>query len=260
MLIRVNDINNDIVMDYLKEEEEYNLMSINDIKRYGYNQAFFNVWAQIDSLGNIKAILLKYFNLLTLYSKEEYNVEEMSNLISFLKYTQISGKYRTLKPLENYINPKKHRFASFCRLNKDKFLNSTKNIVIKDVKIKKIKYRSLYKIVKLYEDIDEFENTTIENIVSGLRTGRGYYIDDKKKIVSMAKSTSESRNYAMVIGVGTNPKYRNKGLATKCMIKLCYELVKEGKIPCLIYDNEIAGVIYKRLGFEELGKWSIYYL
>ncbi|WP_234780015.1 hypothetical protein [Clostridioides difficile] len=41
-------------------------------------------------------------------------------------------------------------------------------------------------------------------------------------------------------------------------MKLCSELLRENKIPCLFYDNEEAGKIYKKLGFENIGKWGIY--
>ncbi|MFR3071962.1 MAG: GNAT family N-acetyltransferase [Paeniclostridium sp.] len=40
----------------------------------------------------------------------------------------------------------------------------------------------------------------------------------------MAKSTAENDNTAMIIGVGTHPEYRNQGLASKCLIRLCKEL------------------------------------
>ena len=43
----------------------------------------------------------------------------------------------------------------------------------------------------------------------------------------MAKSTAENDNTAMIIGVGTHPEYRNQGLASKCLIKLCKELLAE---------------------------------
>ncbi|MTM09300.1 GNAT family N-acetyltransferase, partial [Turicibacter sanguinis] len=76
---------------------------------------------------------------------------------------------------------------------------------------------------------------------NNLKSGRGYYIEEDKKIVSMAKTTAESDLYAMVIGVGTHPKYRNRGYATKCMVRLCKNLIDENKIPCLFYDNEEAG-------------------
>ena len=74
----------------------------------------------------------------------------------------------------------------------------------------------------------------------------------------MAKSTSENSTHAMIVGVATHPLYRNKGFATKCIIKICKELISENKIPCLFYDNDEAGRIYHKLGFKNRGTWSIY--
>ena len=59
----------------------------------------------------------------------------------------------------------------------------------------------------------------------------------------------------MVVGVATREDYRKKGLVSKCMSKLCYDYLKEGKTLCLFYDNPEAGKIYKRLGFKEIEKW-----
>ena len=84
-------------------------------------------------------------------------------------------------------------------------------------------------VSKLYEEIDVFENTTVENIINGLRTGRGYCIEVNKKVVAMAKSTLETRTHAMIVGVGTHPNFRNKGLATKCIVKICSEIINENK-------------------------------
>ncbi|MGL5329728.1 MAG: GNAT family N-acetyltransferase, partial [Peptostreptococcaceae bacterium] len=69
----------------------------------------------------------------------------------------------------------------------------------------------------------------------------------------------ENRRYAMIVGVGTHPNYRSLGLATKCIVKICKELLSENKIPCLFYDNEEAGKLYYKLGFKKIGNWSIYY-
>ena len=64
----------------------------------------------------------------------------------------------------------------------------------------------------------------------------------------MAKTTSENKNNAMIIGVGTIQN-TNSTYATKCLIKICNELIEENKIPCLFCDNEAASIIYKMLGF-----------
>ena len=127
-----------------------------------------------------------------------------------------------------------------------------------NIRPKKIRFGNINKIAKLYEDIDEFENTTVENIKNGLRTGRGYCIEINKKVVSMAKSTLETKTHAMLVGVGTHPDFRNRGLATKCIVKICKDIINENKIPCLFYDNIEAGKIYNNLGFKEKGYWAIY--
>ncbi|MGP4075489.1 GNAT family N-acetyltransferase [Halobacillus sp. K22] len=63
---------------------------------------------------------------------------------------------------------------------------------------------------------------------------------------------------AMVVGVCTHPEHKNQGYASVCMTKLCQELLAEGKMLCLFYDNPEAGSIYKRLGFEDIGKWMMH--
>ena len=63
----------------------------------------------------------------------------------------------------------------------------------------------------------------------------------------------------MIVGVGTHPDFRNMGLTTKCIVKICNEIIDENKTPCLFYDNIEAGKIYKKLGFKEKGDWAIYY-
>ena len=74
----------------------------------------------------------------------------------------------------------------------------------------------------------------------------------------MAKTTLETRTHAMLVGVGTHPDFRNRGLATKCIVKICKDIINENKIPCLFYDNIEAGKKYNKLGFKEKGYRAIY--
>jgi predicted GNAT family acetyltransferase len=43
------------------------------------------------------------------------------------------------------------------------------------------------------------------------------------------------------------------------MNALCLDVLAEGKTLCLFYDNPKAGSIYKRLGFKDIGFWSMNY-
>ncbi|HSQ90279.1 GNAT family N-acetyltransferase [Romboutsia sp.] len=255
MIIKLDNTYHSKVMEYLRKEPEFNLFIIGDIEKYGYDNYFLSIWAGINKRGNIEGILLKYFEFLIFYSYEKFEVSEFARFINRLDYSEISGKAEKLEKLASSLNLEKKRVVNFCKLdNKSKFKSDSRNI-----KVKKIRFGNINKVVKLYDVIEEFENTTADSIKQGLKSGRGYCIEINRQVVAMAKSTCENKTHAMIVGVGTHPSYRNKGYATKCIIKICKELLDENKIPCLFYDNKEAGKIYMKLGFKELGKWSIYY-
>jgi len=62
----------------------------------------------------------------------------------------------------------------------------------------------------------------------------------------------------MINGVATHPDYRRRGLGTQLLVRLCDELLTEGKRPCLLYGNPEAGSVYRRLGFTDAGTWVMY--
>lgn len=255
MVVKLNKAYNEKLIKYLNQEPEFNLFIIGDVDRYGYNNYFFNIWADINEDEEIEGILVKYFDYIIAYSYSKFNIDNFINLINRLDYFEISGKAEIISELSSKIKLRKIRTVNLSKLNKviqcrDK---QTK------LKVKKVKFGNLKRIVRLYELIDEFENTNVDCIKNGLKTGRGYCIEINKQVVAMAKSTSENKTHAMIVGVGTHPNFRNRGLATRCLVKICNELLSEGKIPCLFYDNEEAGKIYKKLGFENIGFWSIGY-
>lgn len=254
MILKVDSTYHSKVMEYLKKEAEFNLFIIGDIEKYGYDNYFLTIWAGINESGEIEGILLKYFEFLIFYANNKFNEWEFANLINKINYIEISGKTEVLKKIVAKLGLKKERIVNFCRLN------SSENLVSEDlnVKVKKIRFGNINKVVKLYDLIEEFDSTSAENIKNGLKTGRGYCIEINRKVVSMVKSTCENNTHAMIVGVGTHPDYRNRGFATNCIVKICKELISENKIPCLFYDNIEAGKIYRKLGFEDLGKWSIY--
>lgn len=244
------------VIEYLNREKEINTFSLQELKNYGFENMFFKIYSDIDKDGNINGILFKCFEYLTFYSYGDFDVDGFCELISDMEFSEISGKTSCLELIAQKLELTKYRKVHLCRLLS---MDKHEDNIDEDFKLKKINIFNIRKVVKLYEEIDEFQNTTIENIRLNLKSGRGYCIEDNKKVISMAKSTAENKNTAMIIGVGTHHDYRNRGLATKCMMKLCNELLDKNIVPCLFYDNEDAGKIYKKLGFETIDNWSIYY-
>jgi predicted GNAT family acetyltransferase len=62
----------------------------------------------------------------------------------------------------------------------------------------------------------------------------------------------------MIVGVCTRKEFRKKGLVSKILAVLMNEVIAEGKTLCLFYDNPKAGKIHKKLGFQDIGMWTMY--
>ncbi len=80
------------------------------------------------------------------------------------------------------------------------------------------------------------------------------------RISACALLNMEGRDAGLIGGVFTNPASRGKGYAAACTAALCLDLQRDGKMPCLFYENPVAGRVYRRLGFEEIGQWGVLYL
>lgn len=256
MIKRLDETYRDEIMEFLNREKEINTFNIMDVRRFGIKNQFLKIYGDMNEEDKIQGLLFKCVNDITFYSYDKFDLESVCNFIRGINFNELSGKGEHIDMIAEKLGLSKCRKVNLCRLTSAEKLN---NDYKSDLKIRKINLFNINKIVKLYEQINEFENTTLQMVRNNLKTGRGYCIEQDRKIVSMAKTTAENENTAMIIGVGTHPEYRNRGLATQCIQALCRELLSENIIPCLFYDNEIAGEIYLKLGFEKIDVWATYY-
>lgn len=244
------------VIEYLNLEKEINTFNLQELQNYGFSNVFYKIYSDIDEFGNINGVLFKCFEYITFYAYGQFDVKEFCKLLSNMEFSEISGKSSCVDIIAKELGLLKYRKVNLCKLEN---INKKGVDINPNFKLKKINIFNIKKVVNLYEEITEFQNTTLEGVKSNLKSGRGYCIEYRKKVISMAKSTAENKNTAMIIGVGTHPKYRNQGLATKCLVKLCEELLEENIKPCLFYDNEEAGKLYRKLGFKRIDDWTVYY-
>ena len=70
----------------------------------------------------------------------------------------------------------------------------------------------------------------------------------------------EGTDAGLIGGVFTAASARGRGYASACTAALSLDLQRDGKLPCLFYENPAAGRVYRRLGFEEAGQWAVLYL
>ncbi|MPM91535.1 hypothetical protein SDC9_138666 [bioreactor metagenome] len=201
---------------------------------------------------------MRFYDDFTVYSKGNFHVLGFSKILKDYNFNILSGKKSVVEKFSHYIKVYEKREMYFAKLDKlDKLYNgilldAIQPTLQEDV----VKLYELYTIIDGKEDIETLER--LKNKFSS-KGGRGYHIkNDTGEMVCSAETTAENKHSAMVVGVCTNPNYRNKGYATAVVSKLCKDLLLEGRTLCLFYDNPAAGKIYKNLGFEEIGFWSLW--
>ncbi len=84
--------------------------------------------------------------------------------------------------------------------------------------------------------------------------------DGRPLLVSAALLNIMSAEGGLIGGVFTRPEHRGRGWAAKCTAAVSLALQDQGRLPCLFYENPVAGRVYSRLGFREVAFWAVLYL
>ena len=261
MIRKLNKDDQGSLMEYISEEPALNLFIIGDIENYGFREDFQDIWGDFNKKDEYRAVLLRYYDSFIIYAKSNYDVNRIANIIKDHKAKMVSGKKECVEELDNYLNVSQKRDTYFCKLDKAGDLYQGPLLE----KVEKTKLEDVKPLWELHNRIDEFDGLDeLDRKIKKYKdkTGRGYHIYDEKreKIISCAETTAENSMSAMIVGVATDQDYRNQRLASAVMSKLCEEVLNEGKELCLFYDNPSAGKIYKRIGFTDIGIWSMWSL
>ena len=201
---------------------------------------------------------MKFYDDFIVYSRSEFDVLGFSEIIKENNFNILSGKKSVVEKFSNHIEVKEKRHMHFAKLDKvDNLYNGELLNAVKATELENIeKVYELHTIINGKKDLEAFKRLQDKFIN---RAGRGYHIaNDKNEIVCSAETTAENSHSAMIVAVCTNPFYRRQGYATAVLSKLCNCLLVERKTLCLFYDNPAAGKIYKSLGFEDIGFWSLW--
>jgi predicted GNAT family acetyltransferase len=120
-------------------------------------------------------------------------------------------------------------------------------------------------LTTLYTGAAGFERAPIDQVrqamVDRVYSLRTYVVETQGRLVSAAATSAETLSGAMIGGVWTLPGEREHGYSTKAVAALSAELLAEGRQPSLFYleDNAPAAHVYKKIGFQEHGRWTVVY-
>lgn len=258
MITKVNGDLEKAFWEYVSHEERINLFIIGDVENYGLETDFQEIWLQMCD-GRIVSVMLKYYKSLVIYSYEnDFDIDEMISHIQTLDVKEISGKKSVIQRLLNkYDDFTEYKENSFCSLRSLNKIDSCdmENYTIEKAEIKDLENISIF--------LNKIKNLKIHDFIKSKtkqlkdKTGRIYFIKENNEIVSSISTGVETSFLAMICSLATAKEHRKKGLATYIAYILSKQLVNEGKIPCLFYNDEFSEKIYDKIGFKKDYDWSI---
>jgi predicted GNAT family acetyltransferase len=259
LIRKLNEKDNDDLMHLVMAEPEFNLYIIGDIENFGYGQNFLELFGEFDGNNILSAVLVRYFSIYMIYAQGKFDIDGFVHVIKKCDnletlVTDIVSKFE--KTSLGFNNSELHHFAVLKEINPAFEIDN--NVIVK-----KADAEDVDRIINLKNRIKEFSagsNNLKEILLNDFKAGtaHGYYAEVDGNIVSYAQTSAENSKTAMVVSVMTDEKYRRSGLASACIKELCKNLIEQQKTLCLFYKNPEAGEIYKRIGFNEIGMWSMY--
>lgn len=251
------------VIEFLSCEPAFNLFIIGDMENFGYHQDFQDLWGDFDEQGDIRAVLLRYYDSYIPYTRTGANWDGFIDIIRKRDdWACLSGKQEIIEQFRPLYEAEglSIRSTYFCELASAEHLPPETELP------------AGYRLIRAgLEHVDQIVDISLacfdsfrpeqlrKSLTYSLEKGTDtiWCIEHEGRIVSKAQTTAENSRSAMIIGVCTLEEHRGKGLATACMRRLCKEQLSLGRSLCLFYDNPQAGRIYRRLGFKDIGRWAM---
>ena len=232
----------------LAKEPFGNLFFINDLELHG--QPGIEVW----HVGGLYALDYRSEGL-CLYADGQYDMDEALSMLSSIKWATVMGPADTMAPFISHFPGQQvleremmALEAPAAKLRMDSSMD-TRILSDKD---------ALHEMFQLYNEVPTFaaKDSDRSEERAAEEAGRtdclyaSTYVDGK--LVSCAGLSAIANKSAMVIGVCTHPGYQKRGLATQTLSFLLDKAYNDLGLAftCLWYTDEIAGSLYRKLGYH----------
>ncbi|MFX3617606.1 MAG: GNAT family N-acetyltransferase [Sporolactobacillus sp.] len=261
MIRQLTEEDKDTVLQFVTKQAAENLFIIGDIEAFGFADPV-TIWGDFDQQGILMAVLLRYFGNFIAYAQ---NVDLLDGKAwaEVINHDGRMKRFSGLEPIVRRIIPylwqlqREKKECYYAKRSLEVPLN--KQGLHREVRM--LFPEEADRIVRFRETIPEFSENVEDprlvqrNMEKGL--SRSFYIEKNNEPVCAVSTAAETRTAAMIVGVCTRPDCEKQGFATSCLTKLIAVLTAERKEPCLFYDNPAAGRIYKKLGFVDIGRWTM---
>ncbi|MDO4323555.1 MAG: GNAT family N-acetyltransferase [Lachnospiraceae bacterium] len=257
------------LLAYVSKEPEMNLFFIGDLENYGLESDTVSVYVLPDG-DEWDVVLLRYFDFYLIYSqREQFQAQAVAEFLRGRMVECISGKTGLLRQMQPFYPQFSLQETYMCRCGVENLGKNTLdagNAVEKEGgRLCRLTLEDVPGLLELYGQIEEFAQAyknvekARERLLADMANGEILVgVLEEGRLVSAASTSASNSLSAMVVGVATLPEFRGRGYASRVVQELCREAFLDGKrFLCLFYDNPSAGRIYHRIGFREIGSYSM---
>lgn len=255
------------VLAYVAPEPEVNLFISGDLRTFGLDNRTVSVRVYEKEDG-FAGILLRYrkHNYVFYTQESSFPFADISSFIlkdnPTLKGVCLNGKTELIRPIVPFLSPLHLEETMMARCNELPVLPPFPRGVTVRVLANRKDFLEAY---ALESTITEFaaslqsEKEVVDGAIANAKRGSvniGVFQGDL--LVSLASTTADTAESAMLVGVCTREGYRQKGYASLAVGSLLQNRFQKGeKFVCLFYDNPLAGRIYHAFGFRDVASYSM---
>lgn len=220
----------------------YSVRILSLLNAYGCKYPFVRFYRQINDAGRITAIISYLDHDATVSFSAKADLDELSEFFSVIGFSSVLCD---------------EKFVASADYEDGIVMQSAKHIEVSMPYITIDEYPPLF---DLYNFIDygesNFEAWYVDiNHRIRHNAAKAVTLNVNGEIISSAIFSSIYENCAILTGVRTKPQFRKMGYGSALVSSMCCDL---GGTVYLMRENGKNESFYRRLGFENTGKWRIY--
>lgn len=232
----------------IEKIEEFNGVNSPLIPRifsaFKYKIGSDNAWRQVDSEDNTIALLSSVDGNFTLISTEQTDVEEVHEFLKFFGYKSLISDV----PLSTSAK----RYALFKFIGDEKE-ECKERFTILNIESTISAYRGYHAVLfmDIDDDFDSWYCDFSKRIVNN--DAKAVALNQFEIYLSIATAPMIYKNTAIISGVYTLRRFRNRGYSKATIYKLIEELKKDNVTDIYLWCEKEVEEFYKKIGFEKTG-------
>jgi uncharacterized protein len=248
------------LMRLLEHAPELNLYMLGNLEKLGFRHELCEFWGDVTGDGagqpHLRAVLNRYMTGWSVYGETAADWAALGELVDLhpcdaQRLQDNPGGIDSFLPFLHRYRSRETRIEEMMSLQSADFHPSS---IPPGISVRRATLIDLPALAAFYGNAGDMTRSR-DAILQPLQHTRLWLAEEEQTVLAAVLTNSETKHLAMIGGVYTTPSARGRGLSQAVCAALCGELLQEGKQPVLYWINPAAGAVYRKLGFQAIGRW-----